>query len=44
MPCNRNINWAVDRNLTTTEDLGTNSITNVVEEMLIRGGGKIVVE
>ena len=44
MPCNRNINWDVDRNLTTVEDLGTNSITSVVEEVLIGGGGKIVVE
>ena len=40
MPCNPNINRAVDRNLTTTEDLGTKSITSVVEEVLIGGGRK----
>ena len=44
MLCNRSINWAVDRNLITTEDLGTNSSTSVVKEVLIGGGGEKVVE
>ena len=44
MLCNHNINRAVDRNLTTAEDLGTNSSTSMVEEVLTRGEGKKVVE
>ena len=36
--------WAVNRNLTTAEDLGTNSIASVVEEVLIGGGKKVVPE
>ena len=44
MSCNRNINRVVDRNLTTAEDLGINSSTSVVEEVLIGGEGKKVVE
>ena len=44
MSCNRNNNRAVDRNLTTVEDLGMNSSTSVVKEVLIGGGEKKVVE
>ena len=44
MSYNRNINRAVDRSLTIAEDLATNSSTGVVEEVLIGGGGKKVVE
>ena len=44
MSCNHSINQAVDRNLITEEDLGTNSSTSVVEEMLIGGRGKKVIE
>ena len=44
MPYNCNINWAVDRNLTTIEDLGTNSIISVVEELLMEERGEKVVE
>lgn len=44
MSCNRNTNGGVDTNLTTAEDLGTNSTTNVGEEVLIGGEGEKVVE
>ena len=44
MPYNRNINRAFDRNLTIVEDLGTNSITSVIEEVLMEERGEKVVE
>ena len=42
MPYNYNINWVIDRNLTTIKDLVTNSITNMVKKVLIEGKRKIV--
>ena len=40
MSCNHNSNRAVNRNLTSAEDLDTNSIISVVKEVLIGGGRK----
>ena len=44
MSFNCNINRAVNRNLTTAEDLGTTSSTSILEEVWIKGGGEKVVE
>ena len=44
MSYNRNINRDVDRSLNIEEDLGINSSTSVVEEVLIGGEEKKVVE
>ena len=44
MSCNRKISRADDQNLSTAEDLGTYSITSLVEKVLIEEGGKKVVE
>ncbi len=44
MSCTQNINWNINRNPTIVKDLDISSSTGIIKEVLIKRGGKNVIE